>query len=115
MLRATRPVPVSPPKLHFQDAMDSATQMNEVARDEQSLLQRLEQSQSTPTQLAVDDIYSQSDDDQEEGEPQELGSDSDSSDDGSVGYVPPSGRASVVNAELMDAEEPVVSEFSPRT
>ena len=95
--------------------MDSATQMQEVARDEQSLLERLEQAQSPPTQLAVDDIYSQSDDDQEEGEPHEIGSDSDSSDDGSVGYVPPSGRASVVNAEMMEAEEPVVTVFPPRT
>ena len=70
-LRATRPVPVSPPTLLFQDAMDSATQLDEVARDEQSLLERLEQSQSTPSRLAVEDIYSQSDDDQEEGEPQD--------------------------------------------
>ena len=114
-LRAIRPVPVSPPTLLFQDAMDSATQLDEVARDEQSLLERLEQSQSTPSRLAVEDIYSQSDDDQEEGEPQEVGSDSDSSDDGSIGYVPPSGRASVVNAEMMDAEEAVVNEFPPRT
>ena len=66
----------------------------------------------------VDEVYSQSDDDQEElleREPQEEESDSDSSDDEPIGHVPPSGRASVVNAELMDAEEPVVSEFSPRT
>ena len=113
-LRATRPNPVSPPKLLFQDSqMDSATQLDEVAQDELSLLQRLELSQTTPSQLVVDEVYSQSDDDQEEGleeEPQEEDSDSDSSGDESVGHVPPSGRASVVNAELIDAEEAIVTE-----
>ena len=75
-----------------------------------SLINRLTQG-SQDKKLVVEDVFSQS----EEGDNSEFAntrleiSGSSSSDSESDDDVPPSGRVSVVNAEMMEAEDPLAS------